>query len=124
MAALAAQLGHLVAHEVDGGCGRRGGGVGREALARDQDGLVLQVGAGVEEGRETRTAAAPPSEVGQHCSFVRGSWIMVDFMILLEGVYVLELRVWVLWRVRVVDAGDFGEVFSLAPYLGRISTIR
>ncbi|KAI7514921.1 hypothetical protein KC347_g258 [Hortaea werneckii] len=28
----------------------------------------------------TNTAAAPPSEVGQHCSFVRGSWIIVAFM--------------------------------------------
>lgn len=27
---------------------------------------------------DTRTAAAPPSEVGQHWSFVRGAWIMVE----------------------------------------------
>lgn len=27
---------------------------------------------------ETRMAAAPPSEVGQHCKRVRGSWIMGD----------------------------------------------
>ncbi|KAL8775442.1 MAG: hypothetical protein Q9194_003768, partial [Teloschistes cf. exilis] len=36
--------------------------------------LSLNPGRAAKNASETTTAAAPPSEVGQHCSFVNGSW--------------------------------------------------
>src|SRR5271168_1896623 len=41
----------------------------------------LRCGRASRNSCDTITAAAPPSEVGQHCNFVRGSWISWDFII-------------------------------------------
>ncbi len=86
--------------------------VGGERLAGDEDGLRAQVGARVEEARETRTAAAPPSDVGQHCSLVSGPVDGLGGEDLLERVDVLELGVGVVDRVGVVDARDLGHVLG------------
>ena len=57
------------------------------------------------------TAAAPPSEVGQHCSLVSGEWSIVELLICSSVVGVLELGVGIVFAVKVIDAANFGEVF-------------
>lgn len=66
---------------------------------------------------ETRTAAAPPSEVGQHWSFVSGSWISVDFMIWSKVYSSWNWEYGFLalcrWLIRAISA----KSSFLAPYL-------
>ena len=64
--------------------------------------------------RSEATIAAPePSEVGEHCSLVSGSWIIFARLDVLERVLVLELGVGVVDRVLVVLPADPGEVVGL-----------
>lgn len=109
--------GHLVAHEVDCGLGEEGWCVGGEALARDEDGLGLEVRTGVEEVLRNQNSSS---------SSIRG-WAALELgerskdhrcvHDLLLGVNVLELGVWVALGVLVVDARDLSKIWCLSSVL-------
>lgn len=111
-------LRHLAAHEVDGAAGEERGRVGGQALARDEDSLLLEVRPRVQEGLgdQHRGGAA----VGRRAALQLGQGLVDHggLLDLLEAVDVLELRVGVLHAVRMIDASDLGEVFCFGAVSG------
>ena len=103
---------HAVADEVDGGAVEEGGGVCGEALACDEDGLRAEVRAGGEEGFRDDDGGCGAVGGGTALEFCKGWEDGRGGFDLVEGVYILELRVGVVGAVLVVDPCDFGEVFG------------
>ncbi|KAK1841186.1 hypothetical protein CCHR01_16172 [Colletotrichum chrysophilum] len=110
-------LRHLEAHEVNGGAGEERGGVGGEALARDEDGLVLEVGALVKEGLGDEDGGGAAVGGRAALQLGEGRKDLGGLEDLLLGVDVLELGVGVAGGVLVVDAGDLGKVLGLGAVL-------
>ncbi|KFY87906.1 hypothetical protein V498_06977 [Pseudogymnoascus sp. VKM F-4517 (FW-2822)] len=107
---LSGRLGHVIAHQVDGALAEQAGRVGGEALARDEDGLGAEVGAGVEEllGDEDGGGASVGGRAALQLRERAEDGGRVED--LLARVHLLELRVGVALAVLVVDARDLGKV--------------
>jgi hypothetical protein len=105
-------LAHAVADQLDAAAIEQVGRVGREALSRNHHGLGLEVWAGVEEGLRDQHGGC--SAVGRWAALELGERL-VDHgrrLDLLERVLILELTVWVVFAVGVVDAAYFSKVFG------------
>lgn len=116
--ALGGQLAHAVADELDGAAAEELRLVSGEALAGDEDGLALELGAGVKEGLRDEDGGG--GAVGRGAALQLCEWLMDHGRLhdLLERVFVLELRVGVVLGVCVVDASDFGKVLKLGAVPG------
>ncbi|KAB8670408.1 hypothetical protein FH972_026321 [Carpinus fangiana] len=108
---------HAVAHEVDGGAREDRLRVGHHALAGDEDGLLLEVRPGVEEGLGDEHGGG--AAVGGGAALQLGEGLEDGGRVhdLLVGVLLLELRVGVALGVLVVDARNLGKVFLLRAVL-------
>jgi hypothetical protein len=88
-------------------------GIGGHSLASDQNGLILQVWAGIKEllgdndGSGTTIRGRAALKLGE------GLKDHGCLHHLLEAVFVLELRIGVTFGVLMVDAGDFSEILVL-----------
>lgn len=110
----ACPAGHTEAHQVNGAAVVERAVVRSELLARDEDGLILEMRACIEECLGNNDGGG--SSIRRRAT-LQLSERFVDLgrlKNLLECVFVLELRVWVALRVLVVDTSNLGKVLCLS----------
>jgi hypothetical protein len=108
------ELSHSKAHEIDSGSREQGRVIGSQALPGNQNGLLLQVRTSIEE--RLRNENGSSTTIGSRAA-LELSERRVDHRSLenlVQGVDVLELRVWVSLGMLVVHTGNLSEILRLS----------